>query len=150
MHYGEHYLKDYFYSYNEGDPFFYGSFMYLYERLQERFQVQVVPGVSSPMACSAAAGIPLVSHQDTLSVIPGTLSEDGLAKQLGQAETAVIMKVGRHFLKIRGVIERLGLLAGAVCVERATFPDQRLRMLDEIEDEQVPYFSTILVRNNHG
>src|SRR5262249_11165439 len=31
----------------EGDPFFYGSFMYLYERLAGRCNVAVVPGVSS-------------------------------------------------------------------------------------------------------
>ena len=29
----------------EGDPFFYGSFLYLYERLVDRCPVQVVPGV---------------------------------------------------------------------------------------------------------
>jgi precorrin-2/cobalt-factor-2 C20-methyltransferase len=35
----------------EGDPFFYGSFMYLHERLVERCPVKIVPGVSSLMAC---------------------------------------------------------------------------------------------------
>ena len=39
----------------EGDPFFYGSFMYLFERLADRYPTEVVPGVSSMMA--AAAGI---------------------------------------------------------------------------------------------
>jgi len=29
----------------EGDPFFYGSFMYLFDRLSDEFEVQVVPGV---------------------------------------------------------------------------------------------------------
>lgn len=31
----------------QGDPFLYGSFMYLHERLADRFQVEVVPGVTS-------------------------------------------------------------------------------------------------------
>ena len=31
----------------EGDPFFYGSFMYLYGRLAGDYPVEVVPGVSS-------------------------------------------------------------------------------------------------------
>ena len=31
----------------EGDPFFYGSFMYLFERLSGRFATEIVPGVSS-------------------------------------------------------------------------------------------------------
>ena len=38
----------------EGDPFFYGSFMYLFGRLAPAHSVEVVPGVSSPMACAAA------------------------------------------------------------------------------------------------
>ena len=37
----------------EGDPFFYGSFMYLFERLAGRYPVEIVPGVSSLMACGA-------------------------------------------------------------------------------------------------
>ena len=47
----------------EGDPFFYGSFMYLYERLAGRYPVEVVPGVSSLTACSTRAGVPLVAPQ---------------------------------------------------------------------------------------
>ncbi len=34
----------------EGDPFFFGSFMYLFERLEARYEVEIVPGVSSIMA----------------------------------------------------------------------------------------------------
>ena len=36
----------------EGDPFFYGSFMHLYVRLQGRVPVEVIPGVTA--ACAAA------------------------------------------------------------------------------------------------
>ncbi len=34
----------------EGDPFFYGSFMYLFARMAARHTVEVIPGVSSLMA----------------------------------------------------------------------------------------------------
>ena len=46
----------------EGDPFFYGSFMYLFERMVADFPVEVVPGVSSLMACSATLGAPLAAR----------------------------------------------------------------------------------------
>ncbi len=39
----------------EGDPLFYGSFIYLHDRLAHRFPTTVVPGVSSLTACAAAA-----------------------------------------------------------------------------------------------
>jgi precorrin-2 C20-methyltransferase/precorrin-3B C17-methyltransferase len=44
----------------EGDPFLYGSYMYLHERLAARFATVVVPGVTSFSAAAAAAGTPLV------------------------------------------------------------------------------------------
>ncbi|EPN24512.1 precorrin-2 C(20)-methyltransferase, partial [Pseudomonas syringae pv. actinidiae ICMP 18804] len=31
----------------EGDPFFYGSYMYLHDRLAERYEAEVIPGVCS-------------------------------------------------------------------------------------------------------
>ena len=36
----------------EGDPFFYGSYMYLHDRLAERYQAEVVPGVCSMLGLS--------------------------------------------------------------------------------------------------
>ena len=52
----------------EGDPFFYGSFMYLFARLADEHEVEIVPGVSSPMAC-AAAPVPLPPHPITATLI---------------------------------------------------------------------------------
>ncbi len=46
----------------QGDPFFYGSFIYLFARLAARFPVEIVPGVSSLTACAAAAGLPLAAR----------------------------------------------------------------------------------------
>ncbi|MEZ5791085.1 MAG: SAM-dependent methyltransferase [Nitratireductor sp.] len=48
----------------QGDPFFYGSFMYLFERLADDFPVEVVPGVSSLMASAAALQRPLAARND--------------------------------------------------------------------------------------
>ena len=53
----------------EGDPFVYGSFLYLFERLAAHHRVEVIPGVSSPMACAAALGLPLAARNDVLAVI---------------------------------------------------------------------------------
>ena len=71
----------------QGDPFFYGSFMYLFARLAERFVVEVVPGVSSLAACAAAAQSPLAGRLDTLLVLPASLSEQQLLCRLAEAYT---------------------------------------------------------------
>jgi len=130
----------------EGDPFFFGSFAYLFARLSGRFEVQVVPGISSPMACAALAGHPLTARDDALVVIPAPKAEDEIETLLTQTEAAVIMKLGRHFGKVRRVLSKLGLLDKAWYVERASQPGQKvLRLSDLAEGEASPYFAMILV-----
>jgi precorrin-2/cobalt-factor-2 C20-methyltransferase len=134
----------------EGDPFLYGSFMYLFARLAGDYPTRVVPGVSSLGACAAAAGVPLVGRNETLAILPGPLPEDELETMLKQASAAAIMKLGRHLPKVRRVIERLGLTADAYFVAHATMEEQRAVPLAEVTDETAPYFSMILVRRSAG
>ena len=134
----------------QGDPFFYGSFISIFLRLSPLYRVEVVPGVSSPVACAAVAGVPLALRDESLTVIPATLDEPGLARRLAAADAAVVIKLGRHFSKLRRVLERLALLDGAVYVERATLPTQRVLPLSEVDPDTVPYFSLALVRGGGG
>jgi precorrin-2/cobalt-factor-2 C20-methyltransferase len=129
----------------EGDPFFYGSFMYLFARLALRWRVEVVPGVSSLTACAAAARAPLAARDDVLTVIPATLPEAELARRLEAAEAAVLVKVGRHLGKARRALAALGLLENARYVERATMTAERVLPLSEVAGDVAPYFSMILV-----
>lgn len=130
----------------EGDPFFYGSFMYLFERLSERFNTEIIPGVSSPMACAAVLKTPLVSRNEILTILPGPLEEPELEQRLLNTDAAVIIKVGRHLPKIRRVLRHLRLEDFAHYVEHATMPNQKIIPIEIIEAQKVPYFSMILVR----
>ena len=129
----------------EGDPFFYGSFMYLFGRLAGDHAIEVIPGVSSLTACAAALGSPLSAKNDVLSVIPGPLDADTMAQRLAAADAAAIIKVGRHVDKIRGVLAEMGLSDNARYIERATMAEQRIVPLADIGDGDAPYFSMILV-----
>ncbi|MFH1805839.1 MAG: precorrin-2 C(20)-methyltransferase [Pseudomonadota bacterium] len=131
----------------EGDPFFYGSFMYLFGRLAEAGHiVKTVPGVSSMMACAAQLGAPLAAKNDVLQVIPAPLSADRLTAQLQDTDAAAIIKLGRHFAKVRRVIEALGLTDRARYIERATFDTQKMIPLGDLPPDAVaPYFSMILI-----
>ncbi len=129
----------------EGDPFFYGSFMYLHDRLAGRFTSEVVPGVCSVVASAAALGTPLVYRDQSLMVLAGTLPEADLEQRLGAVDAAAIMKLGSNFEKVRRVLERLGLAERALYVERATMAEQRIRPLAEVEPESVPYFAMIVL-----
>lgn len=129
----------------EGDPFFYGSFMYLYGRMAGRYPVEVVPGVSSLTACAAALGAPLAARNDVLTVLPAPLANDVLESRLRDVDAAAIIKVGRHFARVHDLLESLGLAAAARYIERATMADQRVLPLRDIDPGSVPYFSMILV-----
>ena len=129
----------------EGDPFFYGSFSFLFQRMVERYPVRVIPGVSSLTACAAVVGAPLATRSDVLAVVPATLDESELRARLSAVDAAAIIKVGRHLSKVRAVIESLELSAGSRYVERATMESERSMPLAEVTEMQAPYFSMILV-----
>jgi precorrin-2 C20-methyltransferase / precorrin-3B C17-methyltransferase len=128
----------------EGDPFFYGSYMYLHERLAGRYETEVVPGVTSFSAAAAAAGTPLAKRDDVFTVLPGTLPADVLAAQLRGVDAAVVMKLGRTFERVRAASEEAGVAERGVYVERASAPEQRIAELREVEGD-VPYMSLVLV-----
>ncbi len=130
----------------EGDPFLFGSFMYLFGRLADTFPTEVVPGVSSLGACAARASRPLVSRNQVLSIVPAPIAEADLRARIDAADAVAVMKVGRHLSKVKSVLRDLGRLDGAVYVERATLPDERVVPLADVTEDRAPYFSMILAR----
>ena len=134
----------------EGDPFLYGSFMYVFARLEDRFRIEVVPGVSSLGACAAVAGSPLVSGHQVLTVLPATLDDAELRRRIADSHAVAVMKVGRHVERVRDLLSDLGRLKDAWYVERATMENQRFMPLAEFDETSAPYFSMILVRHGEG
>ncbi len=130
----------------EGDPFFYGSFMHMWRRLEKHHPVEVVPGVTGMSGCWTRANAPITWGDDVLTVMPGTLPEATLIDRLSNADAAVIMKVGRNFAKVRRAIDAAGLLGRAIYVERGTMSEERVLPLREHDgDVTVPYFAIILI-----
>ena len=129
----------------EGDPFLYGSFMYLYERLSGEHPCQIVPGVSSVHACAAELGRPLAARNEVLTIIPGPLEDDRLKERIQNSEACVIMKVGRHLPRVKNLLKDLGLLEKAGYVERATLPERQAMPLASYPNETAPYFSMIII-----
>ncbi len=129
----------------EGDPFFYGSSMYIFDRLRPSFRSEVIAGVSAMSGCWTCAGTPIAHGDDVLTVLPGTLDEEGLTARLRGADAAVIMKIGRNLPKIRAALARAGLAERAIYVERGTMAGERILPVTELDDRPAPYFSIVLV-----
>ncbi|MGB3444284.1 MAG: precorrin-2 C(20)-methyltransferase [Actinophytocola sp.] len=129
----------------EGDPLFYGSYMYVHDRLKERFSTEVVPGVPAFGAATAALGTPLARQTDVLTVLQGTLPRPELARRLADTDAAIIMKLGRTFPSVRAALAEAGRLADAWYVERASMTEQRWLPVSDVDPDAVPYFSLVVV-----
>lgn len=134
----------------EGDPFFYGSFLYLYERLRTSGPVQVIPGVSSLMACAGVAGLPLARRNEVLTVVPAPLPDDALRAHLEGGDALAVIKVGRHLGRVRRLLEKMQRGGGTLLVERASLAQQRVVPLSEVHEDSAPYFSMLLVPPRAG
>ena len=131
----------------EGDPFFYGSFMHLYTRLQGRAAIDVVPGITGMTGCWHATGLPITWGDDVMTVLMGTLPEADLEHHMRAADALVIMKTGRNLPRVRRALAAAGRLEDAWLVERGTMPDQRIARLADVDATDCPYFAIVLV---HG
>lgn len=132
----------------EGDPLFYGSYMYMHDRLSTRYSTEVVPGLPSFCAATATTASPLVRQTDVLTVLPGTLPESELARRLADTDGAIIMKLGRTFPAVRRALASAGRLDHAFYVERASHPEQRWMPVADVDEATVPYLSLIVVNGD--
>lgn len=131
----------------EGDPFFYGSFMHLYERLKGEVPVEVVPGITGMSGAWTATGLPATWGDDVLVVLCGTLPEEELTRRMVDAGALVVMKLGRNLDKVRRALAANRRLEAAWLIEYATMPNQTVRRLSDAPSKPAPYFSMIVV---HG
>ena len=129
----------------EGDPMFYGSFGHIFQRLADRYPTEIIPGISSVMTAAAVSGTPLAFGQDCFAVLPATMPEELLTAHLKMADSAAILKVGRHIDKVRDILLALDLLQHAVYVERASGSEEKVIPLAHLEPRDAPYFSLILI-----
>ncbi|AQT79805.1 ATP-binding protein [Mycolicibacterium litorale] len=129
----------------EGDPLFYSSYMHMHTRLTEQFDAVIIPGVTSVSAASAAISTPLVTGDEVLSVLPGTMPVRELARRLADADAAVVMKLGRTYPQVREALSMAGRLDEAFYVERASTDAQRVLPAGEVDADGVPYFSLAIL-----
>jgi precorrin-2 C20-methyltransferase / precorrin-3B C17-methyltransferase len=129
----------------EGDPLFYSSYMHMHKRIDGRYRTEIVPGVTSVSAASAALAMPLVEGDDVLTILPGTLDREELTSRLGQAGAVAVMKIGRSYEKVRALLKDTGRLEQAHYVERASGGDRQvIERAADVDPATVPYMSLVI------
>jgi precorrin-2/cobalt-factor-2 C20-methyltransferase len=119
--------------------------MHLHVRLASRYPTEVIAGVTGMSGCWSAAGAPIAQGDDVFMVLPATLPEPELERRLTDADAAVVMKLGRHLPKIRGILTRTGRLERAIYVERGSTAAAVMMRLADKADDAAPYFAIVLV-----
>lgn len=134
----------------EGDPFFYSTFVYLYDlmrQLHPEVTMEVIPGVSSVMAASVRAGVPLAMADERMAVLPATYEDVYLKEALNQFDTVVLIKVSSVLPKVIALLEQMNLIDRAVMVERCGSAEERLVYdLTTLRETRLNYLSLVIVR----
>ncbi|MBI4743783.1 MAG: precorrin-2 C(20)-methyltransferase [Actinobacteria bacterium] len=137
-----------------GDPSLYSTFGYLLRELTIRMpelSVEMIPGISSPSACAAAACTSLVLGKEKLAIMPGEKADkDTLSSTLEEFDTVMIMKIGKQLKTILSLIDELGLKDKATLVTHASRDKQEkiIRNLSNFKklEENLGYLSSIIIK----
>jgi precorrin-2/cobalt-factor-2 C20-methyltransferase len=130
----------------EGDPLFFGSFTYLLLRLEQDYACEVVPGISSVNAASAALCLPLTVLSESFAVISGRHREQQLVDVLNTHDSVVIMKAGRARPRILAALADTGRIDDARYLEYIGRDNELIETdVGRLAPEAGPYFSIFVV-----
>jgi precorrin-2/cobalt-factor-2 C20-methyltransferase len=133
---------------NEGDPFFYGTFIHVFEtlrRLHPEVRVEVIPGISSLHAASACTLIPLAHGDEKVAVITSVLPEEILREVLKKFDIVIILKLSSFWDRVLNILGELDLMSKCTYVERSTMREERI-IQDITKVKDVDYFSLLIMK----
>ena len=134
----------------EGDPMLFSTFSYVLAGVRElcpEAPVEIIPGISSVTAAAASSGIPLATHGQRLAILPAAYGLDDLSEATSNFDTVVLMKVSPNIVKTLADLQELGLTGQSTYVRRVTTDQEKvIRDLNEITDEDLDYFSLLIVK----
>ena len=137
----------------QGDPFLFGSFAYLYDRLADSYQVEIVPGISSINASAALCGKPLGLLAENIAIISGRRDNDDILQTLKQFDKVAIMKPGRRRAELLTLIEQANRVDDCCYIEYAGHKQQKIvQDIRTLDTQAGPYFSLFLINRprNYG
>ncbi len=144
----------------EGDVSLFASASYVLLALLERHPdcpLQLIPGVTAVAAAAAAGAWPLALQHQGLLVRPTpddpaeleALLQELLALPEEKRPGLALLKLGHRWSWVRPLLERRGLLAGALFAQRVGWPDQRVAPAERVPADPTqpsPYFTLLLIR----
>lgn len=135
-----------------GDPLLYGSYLYLYRGIRERFpmiRVVTVPGIPGMCAAAARSNFHLTAEGDRLLLITGQVGPGQFSEYCRSYETLVIYKPTAGLKELIGCFQRDCPAGTGVIVERCGMPAEKITFLSrDFQPEQVDYFTIVILHPN--
>lgn len=128
-----------------GDPNVYSTFSYLaatVRALVPGLVVETVPGITAMQLLASVSGTPLVEGEESLTLYPLTAGLPGYRDALSRSDTVVAYKGGRHLPQVLAALREQGRCA--VVGTDLGLPGERVVSSDQVDDDRVPYMSTVL------
>ncbi len=130
-----------------GDPSVYSTFSYLSASVREHIAdlaIEIVPGITAMQALAAQSRIPLCEGKEILALIPATVGSEAIEAVGAIADSITIYKGGRTITALKEKLDEMGRLDNAVLGSDIGLKDQKISPLVQMDDESLPYFSTII------
>ena len=135
----------------EGDPLFFGSFAYLLVRLEEKYRCEVVPGICSVNAASAALKQPLAQLNENMAVISGRHSNTVILQALKNYDNLIILKAGQGRVRLLELLAQSGRSHDARYLEYIGRDEQKIETdITRLESTAGPYFSLFVISPSRG
>lgn len=129
-----------------GDPMTFSTYVYLLENIKGSHEIKTIAGISSFADMTARFNLPLVMGNETLKIVPLHKNCD-IRKEIESADNIVFMKVALKFSELREVIRETGNMNNILMVSESGKENQKIYFdLDEVDSENVPYFSTMILK----
>ena len=124
-----------------GDPSIYSTFSYVQKRLENSYDIEMVPGINSFTACASSICKPLVEKDELLMIIPKI--DNRLETLLKEGNSFVLMKTSRNTEKLEEIIHNQEGKKEITSVQNCTMDDEKI--IDGFSKEKA-YLTTTLVK----
>lgn len=124
-----------------GDPSIFSTFSYVQKRLKDRYEIEVIPGITSFTACAAACETPLTEKNQILTIVPKI--DDRLEEIMDYSDSIVLMKASRNTKELESLIESKNKEKTIISVENCTREDEKVI---EGFSEDKPYLTTTIIK----
>lgn len=128
-----------------GDTTVYSTYIYVHEKILEMgYEAEIVSGITSFCAASAAFNMGLVEKDEELHIIPASYQIEEALKLPG---TKVLMKAGKKMGQVKEILKKTD--AGVFMIENCGMEGEKIYKGAENIPENAGYYSLIIVKEKY-